>query len=130
MGDRVIIVCHAGPGDIAPAIYGHWAGHNAPERIVEAGKLGILRRGDPSYAAARLCWHMIQSSGDTSSALGYGLLSSPEDLEPETLEQESHGDAGVILLDVRDGSLAYHGGYLAALADEIERPTHVKMKAE
>jgi hypothetical protein len=51
------------------------------------------------------------------------FLSSNLDLEPETLEQESHGDAGVILLDVRDGSLSYHAGYLT----KYDHPTHVEL---
>jgi len=130
MGDRVIIVCHAGPYDIAPGVYAHWAGSDAPDILVEAGEAGILRKGDTSYTAARVAWAFCNRN--PTSCLSVGILPPPEDLEPDTFDFEGygHGDAGAILLDVRYGSLTYYGGYLAAPDDEIERPAYVKMKAE
>ena len=129
MGDRVIIVCHAGPTDIAPAVYAHWAGSYAPDILVAAGEAGILREGDSCYTAARVAWAFCNRNPD--SCLSVGLMPAPENLEPDTLQGASPGDAGVILLDVRDGSLSYHEGYLSEPDDDGDAPpTHVKMKAE
>jgi len=130
MGDRVLIVCHAGPTDIAPAVYAHWAGSDAPDILVAAGEAGILREGDSCYTAARVAWAFCNRNPDSCRSVG--LMHSPPNLEPETFDFDGYGpgDAGAILLDVRDGSLSYYGGYLCGPDDEIERPSHVKMKAE
>lgn len=107
MGDRVVVVVTDG-NEIAPAIYAHWLGSEAPAILVKAGEAGLIRKDDESYAAARVCGAFHEASpGHT----GVGLLDAPADLSDETLEEFSHGDAGVIVLNVSDGSLRYVGGY-------------------
>lgn len=120
MGDRVLVVFTDNAGEIAPAIYSHWGGHSMAADIVGAGERGILRDGDASYAAARLCGHLHERYVSTT---GLGLLPPPADLTDETLKAFSHGDAGVIVANVDDGSLRYVAGYLARRgSDEGDAP--------
>lgn len=126
MGDRVLIVATDG-AEISPAIYGHWFGYDAPQILAEAGERGIVRKGDVSYAAARICGHFHEKSVSTT---GLGILPAPDDLEDETLTKFSHGDAGVIILNVEDGTLRYVGGYLARREEgEDPLPASVKLAA-
>lgn len=108
MGDRILVVCHDGQ-TVAPAIYGHWLGHEAPALLVAAGEAGILRKNDESYTAARVCGFFHEQSARETT--GLGLLDAPEDLKTETLRAASHGDAGVITLNVKTGELAYFDSY-------------------
>ena len=117
MGDRVIFVCHDKGGDIAPAIYGHWQGSDALELLGKAAS--VMRKDDPSYAAARLCGVIHSQRPDRRT--GLGLIHPPTDCNPDTLARFSHGDAGVIAIDVSDGSWACYGGYLSREPDEGEQ---------
>ena len=110
MGDRCLIVVTDGD-DISPAIYVHWMGHEVPMRLVEAGEAGIVRSGDVSYASARICGFLCAQNPTTP--LSVGLFDAPADLEDATLEEASHGDAGVVVVNVKDGSLRYVAGYHA-----------------
>lgn len=123
MGDRVLIVATDGD-EISPAIYGHWFGDDAPAMLVEAGERGIIRQGDVSYAAARICGHFHEQSVRTT---GLGILPAPDSLTDECLQSFSHGDAGVIVVNVEDGSLRYVGGYLAS--NDKPLPTSIKLAA-
>lgn len=126
MGDRVSFVFHGGKYHrIAPAVYSHWAGHDAPELLKEAADLGLIRRNDPGYSAARMCGYLHEH--DPRSTTGLGLQTAPKDLAPETLKEFSPGDGGVIVVNVGDGSdydlefgeVSYHAGYHArTLANE------------
>lgn len=109
MGDRCLIVVTDGQ-EIAPAaIYTHWSGREAPAIIAEAGAENLLRSGDVSYATARLVGHFHSRE---PGAMSLGLVAAPDDLEPETLREFSHGDAGVIVVNVSDGTIRYAGnGY-------------------
>lgn len=109
MGDRVLFVCHRGGDYISPAVYGHWIGHEALELLVAAAP--TMRKDDSGYAAARLCGHLCAES--PKDALGVGLHKAPENLEPATLQKFSHGDAGVVVIDVSSGKWECFGGYLA-----------------
>ena len=71
---------------------------------------------------------------------GLGLLRPPADLEEETLKEYSHGDAGVIIVDVScgddrdkaEGTLAYFAGYHARheeRAKEYEADGHPGYRA-
>jgi hypothetical protein len=113
MGDRVLFVCHDGGSEIAPAIYGHWCGYEALDMLAAAAPR--MRKGDVSYAAARLCGYLHEQN---KGALGLGLIAPPESIEPDTLAKFSHGDAGVVAVNVNDGSWTLHGGYLARRQSE------------
>lgn len=122
MGDRVVIVCYDQHGP-APAIYAHWMGHEAPTIVKTAGDEGILRKGDSSYAAARLCGWFCQQ--DAGSALGVGLLDAPKGIEDQDFYDISQGDAGTIAINVDDGTVRYFGGYHASNSEGL--PTQVKL---
>jgi hypothetical protein len=108
MGDRALIVVTDNTGEISPAVYTHWAGSEAGDIIKAAGEKGVIRMDDISYATARICAAFV---GDNTGTTGTGILAGPENLEPETLGTFSHGDAGVFVLNVTDGSLKqYQGG--------------------
>jgi hypothetical protein len=124
MGDRCLVVFTDDTGDISPAIYSHWAGHDMPALLAEAGERGILREGDASYAAARFCGHLHEQSVRTT---GLGLLPPPENLSDDVLQEYSHGDAGIAIVNVDTGSVRYAAGYLAFAADEDGAVTSIKL---
>jgi len=109
MGDRCLVVVTDGT-EISPAIYTHWAGYQAPDILVKAGADGLIRKDDVSYASARICGAFHEALKD-SGALSLGLIAPPSALDSDTLRKFSHGDAGVILVNVSDGSLGYFGSY-------------------
>lgn len=108
MGDRVLVTfTDKDNTDYTPAIYMHWAGDAAAELIRNAQPM--LRRGDPSYAAARFCGECHKS---LTGELGLGLLDAPKPSEPGfAWEDYSHGDAGVYVVNVDTGEVACHAGY-------------------
>lgn len=112
MGDRVVIIGTDKTGEISPAaIYLHWGAGDCLDQIVAAGNAGILRDDDLPYAMARLCgWFHSLSPNRTT---GLGLVPPPTDLTDDTLKEFSHGDGGVVVLNVTDGTIRCTAGYLA-----------------
>lgn len=107
MGDRVLVQVVSG-SDVADAtIYGHWAGESAIETIRAA--VPTMRLGDPRYSAARLC---AAFCGRAPGNTGVGILRRLADAANPT-ENESHGDAGIIVYDCTTGDAKYFHGYLA-----------------
>jgi hypothetical protein len=94
MGNRVLIQFVGNDGDFSPVIYGHWHGSNAAQTLIDLQKQMESRGGDVSYIAARCVERMCLSDpgGDT----GFGIWNTDKPLT----EDESHGDAGVWLVDV------------------------------
>lgn len=122
MGDRVLFqVIHTGreaPSVVThfgPVIYCHWSGYYALDIVQRLAKRMKDRQGDVDYATARLVQECI---GDNSSgnphwygddALGYGVWNTDKVLTAE----DSHGDAGVVLIDCSKGfKVQCLGGYL------------------
>ena len=98
MGDRVIfqIISKNDPKDFSPAVYCHWAGDRAPEIVRSLKERMQGRGGDVDYAAARLV--QICTANDTGN-LSFGIYN----VDHRLTEKDSHGDAGVILIDCADG---------------------------
>lgn len=116
MGDRVLIQCHDGE-KFGPVIYLHWGGADAPAivgRLVERMRSNN-RMNDIAYWSARM---VQESTLDDAGALSVGIMNSEQILTKE----DSHGDAGVVLVDARDGSVVTLGGYL--------KPADFKHKVE
>lgn len=117
MGDRALIVVTDGE-NVSPVIYLHWMGSEVPA-ILERLKNRMESRGaDVSYASARLIQEATQ---DDDGCLSFGLWNAhPEvikaviDKDAKVLSKESHGDAGLIVLDVNDYTWQAFGGYLEA----------------
>jgi len=101
----------------SPVIYLHWHGNQVNDFLYEAMKLMESRGEDLHYATARLigvCHNQIV--GNTS----LGVMHLPERFAErvrlegdEYLRHESHGDAGLFLVDISDPTwpTKCYGGY-------------------
>lgn len=109
MGDRVLFVVTDNQGTIPEAsIYGHWSGERAMRCARELAEYMADRPGDVSYASARMAG--ILHVG-VKGPLSVGLMPAPASLDPDTLRNESHGDAGVILINCSTWKAQGFGGY-------------------
>lgn len=109
MGDRVLMQCHSkAQGAIGPVVYGHWLGSDAA-KIAQALIVRMGTRRDVDYASARLVQEAIaaQGSNGTTGCLGVGIWNVDHLLTAE----DSHGDAGCVLINVDDWTVTYTGGY-------------------
>lgn len=110
MGDRVLMQCYSkAQGTHGPVVYGHWLGSEAP-KIAAALIKRMGGRRDVDYASARLVQEAINAQGGDSAQygnLGVGVWCTYGVLSPE----DSHGDAGCVLINVDDWSVQYLGGY-------------------
>lgn len=111
MGDRVLIILHtADRSEYSPVIYGHWCGDQAGKYIRELKELMDKRTDDLAYATARLIG-IMHTHNEGNLSLGAWNLPADFKDEAEYLKKMSHGDAGVILVDVKDFSFRTVGGY-------------------
>lgn len=113
MGDRVLFQVVSTVGNMSPVVYCHWAGYRATH-IVRALKARMVNcPGDVSYAAARLVQECVspQPSGNT----GFGLWNATTRLT----EEDSHGDAGVVLINCDSWQCECFGGYLVTGDDGL-----------
>ena len=106
MGDRVLLqVVRKEPAEFSPVIYCHWLGGGAVQAVARLAKRMEKRRGDVPYIAARLLQEVVSDDdGDT----GFGL----EHASKVLTAADSHGDAGVILVDADTFEMTFLGGYL------------------
>ena len=110
MGNRVVMQCVDASGNFGPVVYGHWSGEDTPEIIRRFTRRMQGRDNDIEYATARLVQEMCNGADGNT---GFGCWNADHILN----EADSHGDAGVVLIDVSNGfSPTYFGGYLAARA--------------
>ena len=105
MGDRILFQVHDAD-TFSPVIYGHWCGEACPGLIEALSVQMRNRKGDVAYAAARLV--ELVTALDPGGDLSVGIWNTDHLLT----EADSHGDAGVALIDCRDFSVRYLGGYL------------------
>ena len=116
MGDRVLIqIVSTDRKEFSPVAYGHWCGDHTPE-IVARLKARMLpgRPGDVAYTFARVIQEM--TAGDTG-ALSFGAWNEPAILTAA----DSHGDAGVVLIDATTFRCKCLGGYLIAGRDGLPK---------
>ena len=107
MGDRVLMQCFSSEtNDFGPVVYGHWSGSDSKEIVGELKARMKSRQNDVEYASARLV--QIMTGTDTGNT-GFGIWNTDALLTAG----DSHGDAGVVLIDVaKDHEATYIGGYL------------------
>ncbi len=107
MGDRVLMQCYSSEtNEFGPVVYCHWTGHDAKEVVQLLRKRMQSRQKDLAYSSARLA--QIAMAGDDGN-LSYGIWNADHKLTAA----DSHGDAGVVLIDVdNDHKATYLGGYL------------------
>lgn len=106
MGDRVIMQVVDNEDNFGPILYGHWIGGDAKE-ILKAIKCRMASRvGDLEYTTARLVQEMIRFSGENDNT-GIGIWNA------DRIQNvvDSHGDAGVILLNCNTFQAQAGGGY-------------------
>ena len=108
MGDRVLFqVVRKGTEDFGPVVYGHWSGSDAPRIVSALADRMAARPGDVEYATARLVQECVALYPDGNT--GFGVWSATARLT----EENTHGDAGVVLIDCADGfKCECLGGYL------------------
>jgi len=95
MGDRLLMQVHdSKTGKFSPVIYCHCSGDRAPEICARLKERMKDRMGDVDYTAARLVQEAI---ADDESNLAFGIWNANKLLSDK---KESHGDAGIILIDV------------------------------
>ncbi|OWK39515.1 hypothetical protein FRUB_06078 [Fimbriiglobus ruber] len=100
-------------GTVSPTVYLHWSGRHVPELLDELKGRMLGRYGDVDYATARfvgICHGYIEGN------LSLGVFRNKfevSDLRDRALMTEaSHGDAGVVIVDVKDFAWKAYGGYL------------------
>ena len=118
MGDRALITFTDGE-NISPVVYLHWAGAEVPALLEQHKALMASRGADMAYAAARFVG--IVHATMPQQNLSLGIWNAAQDTrwaviasDRDELANMSHGDAGFVVVDVRDYSWTAYGGYLAA----------------
>lgn len=127
MGDRanIIVGSKSNNYEVSPCIYTHWGAEGVPQTIRELKELMSDRKGDVTYAAARLTG-IIHSYHVSSRSLGISnvgevlesvikdvLLGEPIGPEHmEILRANSPGDGGLVIVDCDDFSWVAFDGYL------------------
>jgi hypothetical protein len=116
MGDRVLFqVINSKTNEFGPVVYCHWSGSDAHDIVRNLAARMVGRGGDIDYATARLVQECI---GDDGGNLGFGVWNT----DAQLTEGDSHGDAGVVLIDCADGfKCQCMGGYLVLGNDEFPR---------
>ena len=122
MGDRALVIFTDGE-KVSPVIYLHWAGSRVPDLLHRHKDLMASRGADVQYAAARFVGIVHSTMPEQNLSLGIwnadrntrnAVLAGDSD----ALAAMSHGDAGLVVVDVRSYSWTAWGGYLSA---EIRR---------
>jgi len=110
MGDRIVYQC-VSKEDVGPAVYAHNGGSDARRVVKELRQRMKDRPDDLAYVSARLVEIAIGNSA--GSSIGFGMWNAPERLTAE----ESHGDAGVVLISLPSFAVECFGGYLRVAED-------------
>jgi len=112
MGDRVLFqVVRTASKEFGPVVYCHWSGDRAPKIVRELAARMASRTGDIDYATARLVQECTSHYPD--GALSFGVSNAKARLTAA----DSHGDAGVVLIDCSTFKCECLGGYLATGPD-------------
>ena len=111
MGDRVLFqMVRRSSGYFGPVVYCHWAGYRAPEIARKLAARMASRTGDLDYATARL---VQECTANGDGPLSFGVSNAAAQLTAE----DSHGDAGVVLIDCDTFACECLGGYLVTGPD-------------
>lgn len=115
MGDRVLVQ-FKNESEVSPAIYLHWGGEQAPELIKKCFEYMEGRRNNVAYTAARFTGICHEK---TTGNLSLGLLQQTTELTA----QDSHGDAGCYVVDLKNETVNAFGGYGTSFALTTEDTT-------
>jgi hypothetical protein len=114
MGDRVVFVCRDKSGALSPGVYLHAGGAGALDLLRDAAP--AMRASEINDAAAGLCGHIFGLIGATAAAAGMlSIFDSPKPGADGKVDWStySHGDAGVVVVDLHQRSATCYNGYLA-----------------
>jgi hypothetical protein len=113
MGNRACVIFYDSQC-VSPTVYLHWHGEAVPAWLEQLKHLMKGRFEDAAYAAARfvgLCHQQIEgnmSLGVSSNALTHANLH-----DESRMDDESPGNAGIVVVDTREFTWKAYGGYLA-----------------
>ena len=113
MGNRACIVFFD-RDRVSPTVYLHWHGDAVPSWLEQLKDVMTGRFNDASYAAARfvgICHAQI--GGNLSLGLWSNDLTVADVRKPERMEDESPGNAGIVVVDTRDFTWKAYDGTLA-----------------
>lgn len=121
MGDRVLIQLRTRE-EVSPILYLHWGGSCAAEIIHRAEKRMKSRGCDLHYAFARL----VGAAHDvTPGNLSVGVWNAPtsNNVPQELTDEESHGDAGCIVVDItgQEWTANCRGGYFGTTLESVSK---------
>lgn len=116
MGDRALVVFTDG-SEVSPITYLHWAGSKVPKLLEQLKVLMASRGADVSYASARFFGICHMQRPEDNMSLGAmntddKVIDAVKSNDSAVLTEESHGDAGFIVVNVNDYSWKAYGGYL------------------
>jgi hypothetical protein len=121
MGDRALIIFTDG-AEVSPTVYLHWAGASVPDYIDDLATRAHPQGLSADYAAARFIGIAHE---DNTGTLSLGVMQTPQEMQAaiqsgkaEAIASFTHGDAGVVVVDVKDFSWQAYGGYLAEDYDD------------
>lgn len=111
MGDRVLFQVVSGD-EFGPSVYCHWSGARAPDIARRLASRMKTRQGDVEYSTARLVQECTAADPDGNLSFGVSNVSH------KLTKSNSHGDAGVVLIDCSAGfTCECFGGYLVTGPD-------------
>jgi hypothetical protein len=115
MGERVLFQVVRGE-QFSPVVYCHWAGDEVRDICDRLRERMGDRCGDLYYTAARLVQECIDGNEDN---LSFGIWNADSVLT----EADSHGDGGVVLIDVSGSQMEFKcfGGYWATVPGDLPR---------
>jgi len=127
MGDRVLII-FKDKTEVSPTCYLHWGGANVLDNIEKIKKYMGSRIGDLPYTCARFLG--LLHSQDPNSSSGMGVWNTPKHIGDAIIKEDSavsglledysHGDAGVIVVDVCGFTWKAYAGYIARDQEKSE----------
>jgi hypothetical protein len=111
MGDRALIQLTDSQGELSPVLYLHWGGKGTPALLDSFFDRFLIKRGaDVSYGFARLVSYACESN--MGEVLGVGVWNCDALLTAD----DSHGDAGIFVVDLDKHTVRYGGGYAPKIA--------------
>lgn len=112
MGNRVLVQFKSGD-EVSPVVYGHNAGHDAPQLIKQLREQMDSRNDDLAYIAARCVQQFI---GGDRGQLGFGIWNADKELTAE----DTHGDGGVYVVEIgQRWKVKHYAGHR-----DLSYPTH------
>jgi hypothetical protein len=115
MGERVLFQVVRGE-EFSPVIYCHWSGDEVRDICDRLRERMKGRGGDVQYTAARLVQECINGN---EGNLSFGIWNADSVLT----ETDSHGDGGVVLVDVSGPQMEFKcfGGYWVTVPGDYPR---------